>query len=116
MRHYEWKDVTAVSVHRRDSISRRQRRFRNVPEMSSGQRVDLSGALQGASAGLRAASAALVLITASRSPGHLRPRRPRLERWSAQNRASHHTEEATPLGFFKQPSAFKPGNEACSLT
>jgi hypothetical protein len=57
MRHYEWKDVTTVSVHCRDSISKRERRFRYVLEMSNGQEVDLSRALYGISARLRAASA-----------------------------------------------------------
>jgi hypothetical protein len=57
MRHYEWKDVTTVRVHCRDSMSKRKRRFRYVLEMSNGQEVDLSRALYGASAKLRAASA-----------------------------------------------------------
>jgi hypothetical protein len=57
MRHYEWKDVTTVRVHCRDSMSKRKRRFRYVLEMSNGQEVDLSKALYGVSARLRAASA-----------------------------------------------------------
>ena len=57
MRHYEWRDVTAVSVRCRDSISKRNCRFRYVLEMSDGQEVDLSRALYGVSARLRAASA-----------------------------------------------------------
>lgn len=57
MRHYEWQDVTTVRVHCRDSMSERKRRFRYVLEMSDGQEVDLSKALYGASAKLRAASA-----------------------------------------------------------
>ena len=58
MRHYQWKDVTTVSVDCRDSISKRKRRFRYVLEMSNGQEVDLSRALYSVSAKLRAASAA----------------------------------------------------------
>jgi hypothetical protein len=57
MSHYEWKDVTTVRLHCRDSMSKRKRRFRYVLEMFNGQEVDLSKALYGASAKLRAASA-----------------------------------------------------------
>src|SRR5262245_6851958 len=57
MRHYEWKDVTTVSVRCRNSFSRRESRFRYIVKMSDGYEVDLSQALRGATAKLRAASA-----------------------------------------------------------
>jgi hypothetical protein len=57
MRHYEWRDVTTVSVHCRHSIVKSKNRFRYVLEMSDGYEVDLSGALYGVSARLRAAAA-----------------------------------------------------------
>jgi hypothetical protein len=57
MRHYEWNDVTTVRVRCRDSMSKSKLQFRYVLEMSNGQEVELSKALNGASAKLRAASA-----------------------------------------------------------
>jgi hypothetical protein len=58
MRHYEWKDVTTVSVRCRHAISRSRSRFRYILKMSDGYEVDLSSALLGATAKLRAAYAA----------------------------------------------------------
>jgi hypothetical protein len=58
MRHYEWKDVTTVSVRCRHSLTRSKSRFRYILRMSDGYEVDLSLALLGPTAKLRAASAA----------------------------------------------------------
>ena len=68
MRHYEWKDVTTVSVHCRHSISRRKSRFRYILKMSDGYEVDLSSALSGITMKVRAASAARF---AESIPSHL---------------------------------------------
>jgi hypothetical protein len=66
MRHYEWKDVTTVSVHCRESPTRRKSRFRYALEMSDGYDVDLSSALLGPTGKLREASAARFAATISR--------------------------------------------------
>jgi len=65
MRHYQWKDVTAVSVRCRHSIVKTKNRFRYILKMSDGYEVDLSHALLGATAKLRAASAARFAETIS---------------------------------------------------
>lgn len=57
MRHYQWRDVTTVTVHCRHSIVKRENRFRYILQMSDGQEVDLSGALSSVSPRLRAALA-----------------------------------------------------------
>ncbi|MGH8767657.1 MAG: hypothetical protein ACREVT_05675 [Burkholderiales bacterium] len=56
MRHYEWKDVAAISV--RCRLAPRTSRFRYTLEMSDGYEVDVSRAIGGTTANLRAASAA----------------------------------------------------------
>jgi hypothetical protein len=58
MRHYEWKDVTTVSVRYRHSLSRSKSRFRYLLKMSDGYDVDLTLALLRPTAKLRAESAA----------------------------------------------------------
>ena len=58
MRHYEWKDVTTVSVRYRQSLAERKSRFRYLLKMSDGYEVDLTLALQRPTAKLRAAPAA----------------------------------------------------------
>ena len=59
MRHYQWKDVTTVSVRcRHSTIVKSKNRFRYIFTMSDGYEVDLSQALLGATSKLRAASAA----------------------------------------------------------
>jgi len=58
MRHYEWKDVTTVSVRYRHSLAKSKSRFRYLLKMSDGYDVDLTLALQRPTAKLRAAPAA----------------------------------------------------------
>jgi len=66
MRHYQWKDVTTVSVRCRHSIIvKTKNRFRYLLTMSDGYEVDLSQALLGATSHLRAASAAHLAETIS---------------------------------------------------
>jgi hypothetical protein len=72
MRHNEWKDVTIASV--RCRYVTRKLRFRYFIKMSDGCEVELSNALLGATAKLRAASAARLAASISRlsiAPGIL---------------------------------------------
>jgi hypothetical protein len=58
MRHYEWKDVTTVSVRCIDSIVKTKNRFRYILTMSDGYEEDLSSALGATTQKVRAAYAA----------------------------------------------------------
>jgi len=58
MRHYEWKDVTTVSVRCRHSPIKSKNRFRYILKMSDGYEVDLSNALSAITEKLRVAYAA----------------------------------------------------------
>jgi len=68
MRHYEWKDVTTVSVRCIHSIVKSKNRFRYILKMSDGYEEDLSSALVATTQKVRAAYAARF---AESIPSHL---------------------------------------------
>jgi hypothetical protein len=68
MRHYEWKDVTTVSVRCIRSMVKSKNRFRYILKMSDGYEVDLSTALGATTEKVRAAYAARF---AESIPSHL---------------------------------------------